>query len=113
MCSSDLKLDCVIVEKLIEMRVLVTLSDGTKHQGLWQFREPYSWDAAMSEFHKNESSWCAGNFLGERESGSVIWEGPAPWDALVALGEDSCLCDILCFEFVRVVDATPYRELKQ
>lgn len=104
---------CVIVTKLVEMRVTAKLPDGGEHRGLWQFREPHSWDVSMSEFHKNDSSWCAGNLLNQREAGSVTWEGPAPWDALAALGVDRCLCNVLSFEFVRVVDDTPHRELKQ
>lgn len=104
--------DCVVVTKLIEMRVIAALPDGTEHRGLWQFREPFAWDAEMSEFHKNDSSWCAGNLLNQRDAGSVIWEGPAPWDALAALSEDRCLCNVLRFEFVRVVDKAPYRQLK-
>lgn len=54
--------DCVIVEKLVELRVF----REDKEIGTWTLYDPYHWDGWNSEFHKNESSWCAGNFLDER-----------------------------------------------
>ena len=104
---------CVIVTKLVEMRVTLKMN-GRTYRGIWEVREPYSWDARMSEFHKNESSWCANNFLNEEECGTVAWESDdtAIWKALSAISDEECLCDRLHFEFVRVIDATPTRKLR-
>ena len=67
----------------------------------------------MSEFHKNDSTWCAANFFNERELKAVTWAAGDPWDLLEGLEEaGNCLCRVLSFEFVRVVDATPRRELR-
>lgn len=101
-------LDCVIVEKLIEMRVEATVN-GRVYLGVWRLKEPHYWTKESSEFHKNESSWCAGSLMRERDSGSVTWEdGLVVWDELAKVGD--CLCEALNFKFLRVVDATPTRE---
>lgn len=104
--------ECVIVKKRVEMKVIVSLHDGKAFTGLWQLDEPHSWDSSTSDFHKNESSWCANNFMNERATGAVTWDGEAPWDQLAALAEEGdCLCSALRFEFVRVVDPTPKRDV--
>jgi hypothetical protein len=106
--------ECVIVTKRIEMRVTVkAVLEGFATQGLWQFDEPHSWGAEMSNSHKNDGTWCAGNFLDiSREV--VVWgDKPAPWAFLEKeFAWGSCLCEYLVFEFVRVIDATPKRALK-
>jgi hypothetical protein len=110
--------DCVIVTKRVEMRVRAKLPSG-EFAGSWQFDEPHSWDARMSQFYRNESSWCAGNFMRERAAGTVVWDVGDPWPEIAALNESSdqpggrCLCGFLQFEFVRVVDATPRRKLRE
>jgi len=98
------------------MRVIVTLPTGETPTGLWQYDEPYSWDAHMSEFHKNDSSWCASNFLSATD---VTWDpgSESTMEKLKPLDTDACLCgqingkDIIRFEFVRVVNDTPRREI--
>jgi hypothetical protein len=111
------KRDCVVVTKRVEMRVHAVLPTGEEFTGLWQFDEVHSWDADQTEFHKNESSWCAGNLLNEREDDETMtWEGRDPTDILVALHASGqlpmCLCGVLRFEFVRVVDPTPRRNIR-
>jgi hypothetical protein len=101
--------ECVTVTKRVEMCVRASLPNGEIVTGLWQLDEPHSWDARMIEFHKNEGTWCAGNFLGERNNGSVNWNDGAPWPLLTIAAIDDCLCGILRFEFVRVIDDTPRR----
>lgn len=105
--------ECVVVTKRIEMDVLVTWPDGMRpSRGVWQFDEPYSWDSGMSEFHKNESSWCCSNFLRDDRRFDVTWtDAPADvWQRLDALYEaGDCLCNVLRFGFAGVVDDTPKR----
>ena len=105
--------DCNIVQKKIEMRVTATLADGKVRVGTWKLLVPHFWDPGMSEFHKNESSWCATNFL-RRDRNDIAWEGkPEPWEALEAMyAAGDCLCNgALRFEFVRTIDDTPFRAL--
>jgi hypothetical protein len=104
--------ECVIVTKRIEMAVKATFPDGSKAIGKWIFDEPHSWDAGMSEFSKNESSWCAGNIL--HHQGEIAWvTGEDVWSKLEALHEaGDCLCNVITFQFERVVDDTPKRELQ-
>ncbi len=120
-------LDCTIVHKLVEYKVVAVLSDGTTFSGLWQREEPFEWDAAQMNFARNDSSWCANNFLGAADasasekdphSGSATWDasedGSVRWAALRAEGEkEGCLCTALSFYFVRVVDPNPRRALQK
>lgn len=108
--------ECVIVTKRVEMRVVATLPTGEKLTGTWQFDEVYSWDEGMTEFHKNESSWCASNFLHATDHGDVITWDPGSEGAMEKLEwldtDKSCLCNVLEFTFVRVIDGTPRRKLR-
>ncbi len=106
--------DCVVVTKRVELRVHAELPTGEEFTGLWQYDEVHAWDADEIEFHKNDSSWCAGNLLHEREgSETLTWEGRDPTDILTSLhASGNCLCNVLSFEFVRVVDPTPRREIR-
>ncbi len=145
--------DCVIVQKRVEMEVLITWPEGaktkdgqmlvgTKSAGLWQFDEPHFWDAHQSTFHKNDSSWCANNFVHQMDGGDdegssttldeatktqlrALYErcekinalrddDAAALDALESDGEPfiGCLCSVLSFKLVRVVDDTPKRKLR-
>ena len=49
-------------------------------------RVPEDWDANMIEFHMNDSSWCASNFIGEIQSVNT---------------KERCLCDRTEGKFVR------------
>lgn len=105
--------ECVMVTKRIEMRVTATMPTGETVVGLWQLDEPFSWTRENSEFHKNESTWCANNMLDDL--GDVVWDAgaadPSAW--LKSQDEsDECLCRALEFKFVRIVDGTPRRKLK-
>lgn len=114
------KRDCVMVTKLVEYAVVATVGDQ-RFEARWVKDVPYGWDADMCNFHKNEGSWCADNFLDERDKGTVEWVGPSGWEAMEAavaetekkFGPNCCtLCPKLRFTFVRVVDHTPRRELR-
>ena len=103
---------CVRVKKRVEMRVRAVLSSGI-FTGLWQFDEPHYWGREETEFHKNESSWCAGNIVDERDTGTVTWDTGDPWSELASIHDAAgCLCSVLSFEFARVVDDTPRCALK-
>lgn len=105
---------CVIVKKLVELKIEARL-DGVAFSGLWQCEVPYAWDAGMTEFHKNESSWCASNFRHEENKGSVVWEGNEDrWPVLKAEHDKGgCLCEALSFTFVRIVDSHPRRDIRR
>lgn len=109
--------ECVIVKKTVELRVTARLGEGEKATALWQIDEPHSWDGTKIVKRYNKSSWCKSNFLGVhlrdgRNRGPVTWEGRDAWGELEKLYRSGdCLCTRLRFEFVRVVDPTPRREL--
>lgn len=46
---------CVLVKRRVTVRTII------EHV----IEVPAHWDAEMVEFHRNESSWCADNFIGE------------------------------------------------
>lgn len=118
--------DCVTIQKRIEMEVTIRWSDDSETTGLWQFDDPYDWTEEMSEFHKNDSSWCANNIV--RDLGATTFDAKTRkrLEEFTELGitderaaasnqsaSTSCLCDLLSFKFVRVVDDTPRRETKR
>jgi hypothetical protein len=108
--------DCVIVTKLVELRVRVSIPQQRFLSGRWQDRVPHFWTANDIEFHKNESSWCADNLLRPQHRAQVFWEagsedGWSVLEAFKAANPDGCLCNILRFEFVRVLDQTPTRKI--
>jgi hypothetical protein len=70
--------DCMIPKKPIRLRV--TLEFDT-----W---EPAIWDDDMILFHRNESSWCADNFVAELS------------DAVAST--DECFCKDARFEIVKL-----------
>lgn len=92
--------ECVMVVKTVEIRV--KSKDG--HVGTWITDVPHNWSEETINFCRNESSWCAGNVVGE----NITWDNGEDVAAQLArqLGED-CLCNVLSFEFVRDVDTTP------
>jgi hypothetical protein len=96
---------CVVVKKRFELRI--TSEDG-RLTGLWQVDEPHFWGKSEIEFHFNEGGWCVSNLLGDR---SVAWDQPGAWEILAQLDrERGCLCGVLEFTLVRVVDDTPRRD---
>ncbi len=114
--------ECVVVTKLIEMQVTATLPSEDRARGageaevlvgIWRLTVPHFWDEAMSNFHKNDSSWCASNVLEERSW--IVWQvgGEGAWEKLEPLDDEQrCLCSTLSFRFLRVVDATPRRKIR-
>jgi len=100
---------CVVVTKVVAMIV-----EGAGLRGVWTLSEPHFWTAEDCEFHKNESTWCADNFLDE--AASVAWDTPGAMEKLQSLlaaaGDGSCLCSVLKFKFLRVVDEQPRRLLR-
>lgn len=50
--------DCVLIHKQVKVRMTIELE-------MWM---PADWDAEMTEFHLNESSWCKSNILQRLEA---------------------------------------------
>lgn len=96
--------DCVVVTKRVLMRI--TTPDGSV-SGNWILDVPHSFSPDSIEFRYNEGTWCANNIFDY----DVSWDQP---NALARLREldIGCLCDVLEFKFVRVVDDTPRRKLQ-
>lgn len=109
------KRDCVIVKKRIEMHVTATLPTGETYMGKIEFDEPYSYDARLSEYCKNDSSSCQSNFLRSLQFGYIVTWDPGSEGAMEKLKpfdtDETCLCGMLLFKFIRVVDDTPRRKL--
>ena len=100
--------DCVTVVQRVELFVRVKDRDGRALSGLWQVDEPHSWHKSMIEFFLNEGSWCASNL----EASEVVWDrgsedAPAVLERLHR--DNGCLCELVAFDFVRVVDAAARR----
>lgn len=51
------KHDCVLIQKRVKVRMIIE----------YEVDVPSTWDGDMVEFHRNESSWCAGNAIAELE----------------------------------------------
>jgi len=103
--------ECVTVNKLVRYRVYMNLDPGAADRGravgTYTRHDPHFWDGGDCEFHKNDSSWCAGNALDDIE-----WDDPADAAALdrwmADNGTDGCCCRPLSFEFEAVADAGPF-----
>lgn len=93
--------ECVMVAKRILMRIVSTNGSIT---GSWEFASPYSFSPEMNEFMKNDGTWCANNVL---DSDEIVWDQSDALVRLKSMAKEKCLCDELCFEFVRVTDDTP------
>lgn len=65
---------CVIPQKLVTVRVTVEM----------EIDVPRWWDKRQVEFHRNDGSWCASNWI----------------DELVELDNSGCICDITKFEVI-------------
>lgn len=104
--------ECPIVQKRIEMRVF-----GLQFCGRWETRVPFYWDEDRTLFRFNESTFCASSLLDELPPGDVLtWTEPNA-DPMRELAEVSksngCLCQVLSFDRVRVIDETPQRDVRQ
>ncbi len=88
--------DCVTIVKDVAYDVRVL---GQK-VGVWTCPAPFFWTAHDCEFHKNESSWCANNALGEIE---WLETETAGWTAMqieALLQKGDCVCNLLEFQYV-------------
>jgi hypothetical protein len=101
--------NCVLVIRRVRLRVLL---DGVV-LGTWDLDQPCSWDAYQIESHKNESSWCAGNFLDEEDISTTTLSIES-WATLKSqaketnLPDSPCLCECgLMFEFDQIVNDVP------
>lgn len=74
---------CVLIAKKVRVRMTVE----------YEVEVPASWNAGDVEFHRNESSWCADNAMGELEK---------------LAGREGCLCGVTHFEFVGTTSG-PFR----
>jgi len=78
--ASDHKADCVLRQRTVLVRATIEYAIAV----------PEDWSSDMVEFHRNDSSWCCGNMIGELE----------------AINEShGCLCNVVKFEFVREATA--------
>jgi len=51
------KQDCVILKRAVKVRYTFEI----------EIDMPFAWDAGMIDFHRNDSSWCASNAVGDIE----------------------------------------------
>lgn len=108
------KKDCSIVRKRVELKLTVTMPDGRVITGVWLTDEPHFATPQQTEFMYNESSWCAGNILHDFRRREIALDCPDGWDTLEALRKTGdCLCNRTVVKFVRVVDDTPRRALRE
>lgn len=99
--------NCVVVTKLVEVEVVIATEEG-RLVGVWTLDEPHYWKPENTEFHKNESSWCAGNIFYSWDD--VVWAdvGLAQRFYDAHAENDRCLCGgLMQVKFLRVVDDTP------
>lgn len=82
--------DCVIVTKRIKVSYVFDIEVDV----------PHFWTQDDIEFHRNESSWCANNAISDIQ---LFMDDISP----------HCLCSNFRCEFIRTVDDTPKRKIKQ
>lgn len=92
---------CVTVTALVRYKILY---EG-RVVGKWIREDPWSWGAYECEFHKNDSSWCANNAVGEIE-----WNDPQVEKIVKDVHSEgkACVCSLLTFEFDGVEDEGPF-----
>lgn len=79
---------CVTLQRRVRVRYVIEM----------EIDVPYCWDAAMIEFHRNDSSWCANNVREDLDEHV---------ERLRSQGR--CLCDDFRCEVLDVPDAPPFR----
>lgn len=82
-------LDCVVVKKVVRLKYTIEVD----------VQVPHSWSADDINFHRNESSWCAGNAVDE-----IVQQ---------AKSGGGCLCARFSSQLVEVVDDTPRRKINE
>ena len=100
--------DCVTVTKVVEMSI--TLIDGHLELGLLHMDVPHFWNAEQCEHHRNDGCLCASNILNQNcyVNASVRFKEHVP--LLERLhNEAGCLCGVIQFGFVAVIDENPRR----
>lgn len=85
------KPDCVILNRKVKIKYTYEI----------EVEVPHSWDKHDIEFHRNESSWCAGNSLDELNDYAEKLDK-----------EGSCLCGCFSAEVIEIPEAAPYRRNK-
>ncbi len=107
---------CVCVTKIVLVNVTLT---GIAVFDL-QITTPHIWNKSTLEFHRNDSSWCAGNvdcdIMEHREltnDPSALADVMAKIEAWKSENDNYCLCGIYTCEFLRVVDNTPTRKVRR
>lgn len=84
--------DCACIHKLILARYTFDLI----------LSAPHGWDAERFELHRNESSWCADNAVGDIELNMAHVDTDT--------GEETpCLCGFFEAKFLGDIDTTPRR----
>ena len=81
--------DCVILDKKIKIAYTFEI----------EIEVPHSWKRSDVEFHRNDSSWCASNAIGEIEG------------AIERAGYD-CACPVMRARVVSMSKELPYRRNK-
>lgn len=84
--------DCVVVSKKVRLRYTIDVEVSV----------PHFWTKNEIEFHRNQSSWCAGNIITE----IVEYE-----ERVEESGD--CMCGKVHCTFMEVSDNTPTRELRK
>jgi len=72
------KKECVLIRKKVKVRVTIE----------YEIVEPASWDKDKIEFHRNESSWCCSNIIGE------LKEIDEKENCLCLMAKTEYLCDV-------------------
>ena len=72
--------DCMLINKKVTVKLTIE----------YEVEVPAHWDKHNVEFHRNDSSWCANNLMGELEelskkNGCLCWSGVK----FTCLGNDS------------------------
>ena len=82
------KFDCVALHRMVKVRYTYEI----------EIEVPHFWDKEAIEFHRNESSWCADNGIGNIEE----------------YLEKNQICSCGCFkaEVIEVPDKPPYAKVK-
>jgi len=70
---------CVLIQKKVKVRAVIE----------YEIDVPSEWDASMIEFHRNESSWCAGNMIDELQE--------------LNDKENECICGLVKYEHIEDV----------
>ncbi len=74
--GAEHKPDCVLISKKVKVRATIE----------YEIEVPAHWESGMTEFHRNESSWCKDNMIRELQA--------------IADLKNDCLCSHVEFEYL-------------